>query len=470
MISEDLIRVKRIQSDMDPSELNAEIVTKLIQNHKPYLPRYEKLQKYYEGETAILERTKSDTSKPNNKVSSGYPSYIIDLMQGMFVGKPISYTGKDQDYLAVIQDVFSYNDEQDENSELAKMMGIKGRAYEIVYMDEDAMVRFNEVDADEMIVVYNTKISPEMIFAIRPYKVVDPVNDKETEKADVYTAEENIYYATGENGLAEVKREDHFFGQVPVIEYLNNAEGIGDFERVIPLIDAYDKANSDTANDFEEFTDAILVLGGMIGTTAADATKLKEDRIILTDGEKQSAYWLIKDINDTALENYKNRLNEDNHKFTKIPDMTDASFAGNSSGVALEHKLLALEQILSTKERKFKRALQKRVELISTILNIFDSGYNYMDVDISFTRNKPINVKEAVEIASMLRGFTSMSTALSELPMIDNVGLEQEKIAQEKEEYDLGNVDLDQEDDTTEDEVVEEVEIVEEVDSDEGSR
>lgn len=443
-MSEKMIRPRMIKSNIKiPEELTPKVIDKLINDHKKYLPRFQRLQGYYEGETDILKRVKPDLTKPNNKITSGYPSYIIDLMQGMFVGKPISYTSVNKDYITEIQEIFNYNDEQDQNSELAKMAGIKGKAYEIIYVDEDGKIRFNEIDADNMIVVYDTSINPNMILAIRLYSTTNIIDGKDKEYADVYTKTEIIKYENTSQGFTEVKRLDHYYGQVPVIEYLNNDECIGDFERVITIINAYEKSNSDTANDFEDFTDAFLVLAGMMGTDSEDAKKLKEDKIILTDGEKQSAYWLIKNINDAALENYKNRLNDDIHKFAKVPDMSDDKFSGNASGVALEHKLLALEQVLSAKERKFKRGLQKRIELITTILNIFDKGYVYTDIDISFTRNKPVNVKEAVEIAGMLRGFTSMSTALSELPQVDDPNLELKKIEMEKSAYLEDNIDLD---------------------------
>lgn len=443
-MSEKMIRAKMIKSDIKiPEQLTGEVIDKLVSNHKTYLPRFRKLQDYYEGDTDILKRVKKDLDKPNNKITSGHYSYIIDLMQGMFVGKPISYTSVNEDYMKEIQKIFNNNDEQDENSELAKMAGIKGKAYEIVYIDEDGKINFNEINAEEMIIVYNTSIKPKMKLALRLYNNEDIVNGLNKSYVDAYTYSEIITYELRGQGYTETNRIDHYYGQVPVIEYLNNDECIGDFERVMSIIQAYEKSNSDSANDFEEFTDAFLVLTGMMGTDPEDIKKLREDRVLLTDGEKQGAYWLIKEINDAALENHKNRLNDDIHKFAKIPDMSDDNFSGNASGVALEHKLLALEQVLSSKERKFKRALQKRIELITTILNKFDKGYIYTDIDISFTRNKPINIKEAVEIAAMLRGFTSMSTALSELPMVDNVTLEQEKIDMEKEVYRDENIDLD---------------------------
>lgn len=438
--NEEIIRPRMIQTDLNiPEDLTPKLIERLSNNHKQYIPRFKMLQDYYEGKSAILNRLKK-ADKSNNKIVSGYPSYIVDLMQGMFVGKPVGYTSTEEESMEELQEIFNYNDEQDENSELAKMAGIKGLAYEIVYIDENAHIRFNEIEADNMIVLYDTNINPKMILAIRLYSIGDVIGNKTVQYAECYTEDEIILYKQ-DGGFIEVDRRDHYFNQVPVTEFKNNDEAIGDFERVISIIDAYDKANSDTANDFEEFTDALLILQGMPGTTPEDVAKLKEDKIILTK-DKQGAYWLIKDINDVALENYKDRLNADIHKFSKIPDMSDSNFAGNASGVALEHKLLALEQVLANKERKFKRGLQKRIELIFTILNLFDKGYDYTKIDLTFSRNKPVNMKEAVEIATMLRGFTSNSTALSELPMIDNVSMEQAKIDMEKEDYvDLDNIE-----------------------------
>lgn len=317
-------RCKPIYSDAEPTP---ELIKKLIDNHEMYeVGRYELLQNYYEGYTNILTRTKEDANKPNNKLVSAFPSYIVDLMQGMAVGKPVKYTSSNKPFVEDIQDIFNYNDEQDENSELAKMAGIKGKAYEIVYIDEDSKVRFNEVNADNLIMVFDTKLNPEVNFAIM-YSYATDINNivdgNGLLEATVYTKDEILHYTNSQEGLALDSEESHYFGQVPVIQYLNNDESIGDFERVMSLIDAYDKTQSDTANDFEEFTDAFLVLVKMEGTDADDVQQLRKNKIILTDGDGQSAYWLVKNINDTALANYKDRLNNDIHKFAKVPDMSD---------------------------------------------------------------------------------------------------------------------------------------------------
>ena len=114
----------------------------------------------------------------------------------------------------------------------------------------------------------------------------------------------------------------------------------GDFERVKGLIDAYDKTQSDTANDFEYFTNALLVVSGVLVEDEEAGLDFKNNRILNFAGSEGKAEYLIKNINDTALENYKNRLVEDIHKFAQIPNLTDEKFAGNVSGESMKYKLM----------------------------------------------------------------------------------------------------------------------------------
>ena len=52
--------------------------------------------------------------------------------------------------------------------------------------------------------------------------------------------------------------------EIPIIEYLNNKLGIGDFELQIPLIDAYNALMSDRITDKEQFIDSILAIYGTL--------------------------------------------------------------------------------------------------------------------------------------------------------------------------------------------------------------
>ena len=426
----------------DKEELSIEDIQKFIKKHKAESIRYIKLQKYYEGKHDILDHTSRD-GQPNNKIVNPYPKYITDMLVGYFVGQPISYTSKEEDELLEdLQAIFDYSDEQEENLELAKICSIKGKAYELLYRDEDARIRFNEFGPDQMFVIYDMTISPSIKFAIRYYDVGEG-NDKIT-YAEVYDKEVCTLYKGKDSDLSLDQVTPHTFKDVPVVEYLNNKEEQGDFEQVITLIDAYNKAQSNTLNDMDQFTDAYLILVNMAGTDSERIDELKRDRVMLLDDDGD-AKWLIKEINDAWVENYKDRVRRDIHKFSYTPDMQDESFGNNLSGVSIRYKILAMEQIRSNKERKFKKGLQRRIELICNSLSLEKDIDLFTSINIKFANTLPQNIYELSQTIKNLSPYLSSETLLNQLPFVENAKEELEKKKAEDEEitssYDFTNID-----------------------------
>lgn len=436
-ITEHLELPKRICLPQD-TEVTTELIEKLIKIQEKDNKRYEILQGYYEGKAKIFEREK-DEKKSNNKLVLDYPSYIVDILLGLFVGKPISYTVQEDDKkrMEAIQDILDINDEQDENTEIAKMIGIKGKGYEIVYVDEESNIRFNEVNPDNVVMVYDNKINPEPLFAIYQVALFDEETvgkESKDKKIFVYTKESIKEYIKAKGNMYLVDESINPFGEVPVIEFLNNNEAIGDFERVLPLIDAMNLAQSDSANDFEEFTNAILLLMGNLDTDSEDIRQLLEDRVLLLR-EGEGANWLIKELNDTALENYKIRLDNDIHKFAKVPNMNDEKFAGNVSGESMKYKLFATNQIIAQKQRKFKTALQTRLRLIINAMGI-KSGldFDYRSISIIFNENTPFNELDNINtVKTALDAGLSKQYALGKLRDIDDIG---EELKRQEDEHD----------------------------------
>ena len=221
----------------------------------------------------------------------------------------------------------------------------------------------------------------------------------------------------------------HGFNRVPLIEFANNKRKLGDFEKVITLIDGYNEAVSTSLDDMKDFTDAILILTNMQGTDEEDIKSLKKNKVMLL-GENGDAKWLIKNVNDTYAQNNKNRLNQDIHKFSFIPDMQDENFAGNSSGVALGYKLLALEQLSAQKEMYFKKALNERLGLI---LDYFNLNLVPLDIQKIFTRNTPENLVELSNVITNLNGVVSQESLISLLPFIEDTEAELKKIEKENQ-------------------------------------
>lgn len=378
-----------------------------------------------------------DSSKPNNKIANAYASYITDTLVGYFIGEPITYTSNDSVLLQDLNMMFEYNDEADENAELAKNASIYGVAYEMLYLsEEDKMIRFKTLSPKEVIPVFDKTIEQNLLAVIRYYDDYDYVEDKTFTIVEVID-NAKVRRLKWDNSFTLLEEYQHYFAMVPVAVFKNNEEEIGDFEQVISLIDAYDKMESDSLNDFEYFVDAYLALYGY-NADNEDVARMKENRVLLMD-EGTSAEWLIKQTSDTYVENMKNRLDKDIHKFAKCPNMSDQEFASNASGVAIKFKLLGTENLVSIKERKFKRGLQQRLELMSMINSVLREGFDWRAIDIIFTRNIPSNDADIANMVNTLKDIVSEETLLAQIPFVDDVQSELEKLKAEREENKQNN-------------------------------
>lgn len=423
------------------TELTAAIVKKLIDNHKQYdMPRLQKLEDYYLAKNEILKRQMADPSKPNNKISNPYANYITDTLTGYFMGEPVTYSSLDEKALEELNLIFEYNDEADENVELARSCSIYGVGYEMMYVDEEGSVRFKRLDAKECIPIYDDTIENDLLYVIRYYLDKDIITDKTFMYIEVISRTDVSRYRANDTGanMELIESRPHYFGIVPIAIYKNNETETGDFENVISLIDAYDKLESDSLNDFEYFCDAYLALIGFTADTE-DVAEMKQNRVILLDKDTD-AKWLIKDEQDSTVENLKIRIDKDIHKFSKCPNLSDENFAANASGVAIKYKLVGTENLISVKERKFKKGLQRRLELISLIQGVKLAGFDWRAIDITFTRNLPSNDTEIAEIVNKLSNIVSKETLLAQIPFVEDVQTELDRLDKEQEKnpfYDL---------------------------------
>ncbi|MGB3160383.1 MAG: phage portal protein [Carnobacterium sp.] len=412
-----------------------ELILALIERYKTNeVPRLHKLQQYYLGNTAIKNRKMTDASKPNNKISNPFASMITETVIGYFLGYPIAYKSEDEDLMLKLQDIYNENHERSHNNKMGKQLSIKGIAYELIYIDEEKKVKFNQLDAENVFIIYDNSINPKPLMAVRFFDIKDYVNDSFITKIETYT-EDTItnYVVDGESLILESEPVAHYFKGVPVIRYANNDELMGDYEKVMDLIDAYDLAISNTSNDLSYFSDSYLVLSGMENTEPEDISEMKENRVMLL-GENGKAEWLIKSQQNVEIEEFKNRLKDDIHNFSFVPDLGSDSFGTATSGESLKYKLFGLENAISIKERHMTESLEDRIELITTILNIKGANHVHTDVKMNFTRNIPTNMTAIADSISKLIGVVSHETILSILPFIDDPASELAKIKHESED------------------------------------
>lgn len=410
--------------------LSPEMIKKFIEAFKAgELPRLIKLYNYYMNNTKIKQRVFTDTTKPNNKIAHNWAGYITDTMTAFFMGEPVSYSGDDKD-VEELNAIFNYNDEQDINSRHAKNASIYGVSYELTYLDEDAQLRLAVLNPANTIAILDDTVNENLLYVIRFSETTDILTSEVIVKIEVYDNRNITYYMQkGKEDIYFVYETTHNFNDIPISIYKNNDEMIGDYENEMDLIDFYDIMQSDTANAFDYYNDCYMIFSG--GSLPDDVESMKEQRIIeLPEGA--TAEFLVKPSDDLGQENTKNRIVNDIHKFSKVPNLSDKEFANNVSGVAMKYKLIGLENTCSIKERKFKKGLQNRLWLISDIKKL-KTATGLQDIKISFKRNIPQNEVEIAQMINTLRGLISAETLINQLTFVENAAEEIEKLSKENE-------------------------------------
>ena len=411
-----------------------EEIFSIVRSHASISQAYKTLRDYYRGKHIVLGRHFDDNTKPNNKLIHNFPKLIVDNSVSYFMGKPVSYTGDDKELLDKVQEIYDYNNAHSIDSELAKLSAEFGHSFEVFWMDEDSEIRFKAISPESMMMCYSNDIEEKPLCAVY-YKTVK--NAKTLEPmylCTVYTDKEVITLRGNVLGghIEEVSRTTHYFGTVPVNEYIVNEERMSDFEPVLSLIDAYNIACSDSVNDINYLNDAYLMLKNLISTDTDDISDMKNNRVMLVDGDGD-AQWLVKNINDLHIENIKKRLVEDIHKFSMTPNISDEKFASNLSGVAISYKLNSLESKTAVKERYFSMALRRRVQIIANVLNLKGGSYEAKDIYPTFTRNIPQNLSEIVQTVVSLQDIVPNNELLPLLDFIDDPENALEKLEEERE-------------------------------------
>ncbi len=417
--------------------LDATLIKDAIDYNEKRRPRFDKLDAYYLGNQAITSRTKQETLM-NNKLVVNHAKYITDLMVGYLLGNPVDYQVAEDANIDPILDAYKRQTMEHIDVEIAKECSIFGIKYEYVYSDESAQPCSVTLDVRNTIIIYDDSLIHNKLYAINYRPIFKNPDDKEPEYYDVlaFTDTEIIKYKLSgtKSDAQEISREGHVFGSVPVIEYRNNSELMGDFEPVISLIDAYNLIQSDRVNDREQLVDAILCFYGM-AFDGEQMAELKAKRALSNIPADGRVEYLTKAINEGDVDVLRKNIEQDIHKISMVPNMSDQNFVGNASGVALRYKLFAFEQVVKNKERFFEKALMERFNLYNKFLTVkskMSGSVKAEDVDAVFKRNLPSNDYETSQMIVNLDGIVDRELLASQLSFVKDAS-ETVEIAKEED-------------------------------------
>lgn len=402
------------------TEITAKVIENIIKRHEKELSRFELLNDYYRNSSKI---TKNLDGKVITR--TGYAKYIVRLNTGYLLGQPVQYqTSEDYD-ITPLDNVYKAQVIPNMDKKIAKDCSIYGRAFEQIYSDGESNIKSAKIDVRNAFLVRDSSVEHNKLFGVVYEAIYDDKGVKKEREYRITVLKSSVierYVLKNGNLSSDGEPEEHYFGEVPLIEYLNDDDARGDFEDVLSDIDAYNILKSDRLMDRRKLADAILAISGARLDPEEKDSLMDSMVALLPDGAKME--YVSKNTDETGTDILRRNINDDIHKISMTPDMTDQNFIGNSSGVALAYKILPFMLNNSDKRASLESGLMERFRIYNKFLNHKKlMGEVPTDqVDIIFKNSLPKNDLETSQIINNLSGtgLVDKSTLAAQLSFVQN--------------------------------------------------
>lgn len=430
---------KEIGLDLNNPE-HLKLVKKAYGSYHVFKKIYEKMYQYYKGDTDAIRRYLFITERSNLKINTNYIKKFIKEEVAYTLGNDITYESRTENE-NIVNDIEYYTAHWDElhDTDVMKYLLIFTQIYELYYIDDNADFCSKIVKPTEGYAYYD-KSSGKVLFFIHAFK-----NDFETTVTyiDVYTAD-YIYHFDGKfNEIANPT--PNIFGEVPVTIGKLTEEDYDDslYKDMKGLQDAFETNLSDIGNEISDFRNAYL----LFKNARVDEEKIPQMKklgIIQFPESGGDASWLIKNINDTFIQNTLDRYEDTMYQLACHINHNE-KLQSNLSGVALRSRLIALENKCSLETKAHKNIIKNRIRFLCIYLDLKkNKKYDYKDVKAIYTPNIPSDDLSTAQMLNQIpEGIISKDTSRGLFSFINNKVAEAEKVQKEQQKESEKEVDLD---------------------------
>lgn len=430
---------KEIGLDLNNPEHLA-LVKKVYGSYWVFKNIYEKMYRYYKGDTDAIRKYLFVTERSNLKINLNYIKKFIKEEVAYTLGNDITYESRSGNE-DVIKDIEYYTAHWNElhDTDLMKYLIIFTKVYELYYVDENADFCSKIIKPTEGYAYYDES-SKKVLFFMHTFK-----NDFDTTISyiDVYTADKIYHFDNKFNEVAPPSI--NIFGEVPISIGELTDEGYDDslYKDLKGLQDAFETNLSDIGNEISDFRNAYLLFKNA-QVEEDDIPNMKKLGVMNLPGDKADANWLIKNINDTFIQNTLDRYEDTMYQLACHINHNE-SLQSNLSGVALRSRLIVLENKCSLEIKAHKNIVKNRLRFLFKYLDIKkNKNYVYKDVKALYTPNIPTDdLSTAQMLAQVPEGIISKDTARGLFSFINNKVAEAEKVKKEQSEeisIDLNNL------------------------------
>lgn len=409
-----------IYTDFD--EINAENVlvalSRAMETHNQNRSEIQYLYDYYKGKQPILSRTKEFREEICNKIVENRANEIVSFKVGYLMGEPVQYVNRGNgddtklsDAINTLNEFVFAEDKAAKDKELADWFTICGTAFRIILPDphgeeDEAPFEIYTLDPRNAFVVYHSGLGNKPMMGVRYVTCEDGKTIY-----SVYT--KNKYFEIAYDGVLDckdltplpdviIKKEDHIYGDIPIVEYPANSARLGAFEIVLPLLDALNNVSSNRLDGVEQFIQSLLILKG-VDIESEEYKALKENGGLKVPIEGD-AYYLTQELNQTQTQTLVDYMYQTILVICGMPNRNGGSSTSDTGSAVImrdgwsdaEARAKDTELMFKMSEKRF---LRLAIEFANTYRNL---DLKLSQIEIRFTRRNYENIQAKAQVLTTL--------------------------------------------------------------------
>lgn len=436
--------------------------------HRPNREDILYLQDYEKGNQPILDRVKEVRPEINHKIVENHAASIVNFKTGYLFGSPINLVQRadrdsrgepsetDDTRVSMLNEMLAEQGKSSKDQLLSHDFCTCGVGYRLVLPKRNK--RPWEVSAFDIInldprhtfVVYSNDVYREPIMGVTYTTKNHPLSDIQDAliyRFGVYTKDK--YYEI--EGDKIVKETDNLLGVVPIVEYTYDADRMGAFEKVIPLLNALNLTASDRQNGLDQFIQSVLVITGT-DLEQEDVDSVTQGGVLILPTSDADAKMLSQALDQTGVQSLVDHTLEQLEAIAAVPGKNANAQNTTGEAILLSSGWQLAETAARSEELLFKASEMRMLEVILAILRLDADVDKRMkslalsDIEIKFSRNRTDALLTKVQALQIL-----FASGIKNKHALDACGLwsdvqtvwddSKDTILQEKKEDDNNVVD-----------------------------
>ena len=375
------------------------VVSKAMPIHMRNAGEISYLWDFYRGKQDIRYKSKAVRENINNKVTINRANEIVTFKTSFILNEPILYVshGESDDIsrrVSKLNEFMRAEDKESKDKEIIDWIHICGVAVRLVLPDpmgEEYGSPFSvyTLDPREAFVIYSASIGHEPVAGVVLQK-----DEKDNPYVMVYT-KNRCFTIKGE----EVVEEAHILGEIPLVEYINNAARMGSFEPVISILNNINILESNAVDSVEDFVNGFDVFQNCEIANGDYAQLSIGGKAIMiktvAPGIEAKVYRVYSELNQSGVQQRVDDFTEAYLTICGMPNRNGGSSTSDTGqAVIYRDGWSEAESRAKDTEKLFKRAERRFLRVALNICNAKSPlNLELKDIEINFARKSLNNLQ-----------------------------------------------------------------------------